>query len=532
MGSCPYCQSITHPGDTICYSCGRVLADLRSKNFAMEQQFSQGTVETTYKMTNRPTGRGVIQTHTGRSKNIMKRTRNKSRLIVIVVFVAFVFTSPVIQEASLAKFASIKETVLLQAAPFHVYPFETEYAVSKTIEVENRGSEGYLIENLIIPMDVRSVLGSESKFTYTDGTVDSQSDTIQKINRITLTVDGEAFDIPLEGLPVRTIEDKLTTSQGHELWWPGFGDGNDYCGVGTCLKVKINLAPSETSSFTYTVGLTSTAHSWWDSSRVDSRITGIEDGINMGNSGSFGDISERDASGDAQSYRGDKWYNRGVSPVMDSRSLGGWAVNAVDDEVTQVANQISQNLPEGEGENAYGYARAAFDYLHEHAVYDKAAPIIARSGPECLAAGTGDCDEQTNAFLSILRVKDMPGWYAFGALTSSSFVEWEAHAWAYIQLPLSDSYCDANNIAHDTCYVQGQVDVVNNKWLLHTPTAYISWIEEPDSSGDLLNAYYRPGLYTSGIDRSPPLYVTTGDHDSTRVMFKVPKAEENLGWSS
>ena len=48
MGTCPYCRSVTLPGDTICYTCGRVLANIRSKQFAAEQQFNQGSIETTY----------------------------------------------------------------------------------------------------------------------------------------------------------------------------------------------------------------------------------------------------------------------------------------------------------------------------------------------------------------------------------------------------------------------------------------------------------------------------------------------------
>ncbi|MDE0857625.1 MAG: hypothetical protein OSA38_03560 [Candidatus Poseidoniaceae archaeon] len=528
MGSCPYCQSITQTGDTICYSCGRVLANLRSKTFAMEQQFNQGTADTAYKMTKKPSARGVIQTHTGRAKNIMKRTRNRSRMLVMVVFIAFVFTSPTVQEASIAKFASIKENILLQASPFHVYPFETTYTITKSIEVS--GSEGYLIENLVIPSDVQSFNGSGTQFTYTDGTPALSTVNIQKINQITITVDGQQpIVVPRQGVPERSFEERITTANGHEIWWPGYGSGNDYCSVGACVKIKINLANGQTSDFQYSISLTSTAYSWWDSGRVDSRIEGVEHGINMKNSGTFADIDLRDPTGESQQYKGIKWYDRGLSPVLDSRSLGGWAVDSTHETVVGVSNLISQGLPEGESQNAYGYARAAFDYLHKYATYDKNAPIIARSGVECLEAGTGDCDEQTNAFLALLRVHKLPGWYAFGALTSEKYEVWEGHAWGYIQLPMSEKWCNENNIVLSTCFVQGQVDVVNNKWLLHTPTAYIAWIEQPDSSGDLLNSYYRPGSYTQGIDRSPPAYSTMGEPEFTGGKFKVAKVAENLG---
>ena len=495
----------------------------------MEQQFNHGSKETTYKMTKKPTGRGVIQTHTGRSKNIMKRRWNKSRLVVVVVFLAFVFTSPAVQEATMGQIASIKETLYLKAAPARIYPMEVEYEVTKTIHAQNNGAEGYLVENLIIPSDVASLNGSEQQYAYTDNSTAMLTTNLQTIISLKVVISGDdPIVVPLNGVPIRSADDKITTTAGHEIWWPGYGPESEQCGVSSCVKVQLNLAPGESASIAMTVGLKSTSYSWWDSGRVDSRINGIEEGIQMDTSGTFDDISLRDAFGESQSYRGQKWYDRGVSPILDSRSLGGWAINAQNDDVRALASQIILSLPQGESENAYGYARAVFDYLHANAEYDRNAPIVARSGPECLAAGLGDCDEQTNAFLSLLRVKGMPGWYAFGALTDANFLEWEAHAWAYIQLPFSEEYCLEHGIVLSQCYVQAQVDIVNNKWLLHTPTAYLAWIEQPDSSGDLLNAYYQPGWYTSGIDRSPPVY-TSVVSEMNGGSYRVPVLAENLG---
>ena len=61
MGKCPYCMSVTFAGDTICYTCGRVLANIKSKQFAAEQQFNQGSIETTYLKTRKPTKSGVVK---------------------------------------------------------------------------------------------------------------------------------------------------------------------------------------------------------------------------------------------------------------------------------------------------------------------------------------------------------------------------------------------------------------------------------------------------------------------------------------
>lgn len=495
----------------------------------MEQQFNHGSKDTTYKMTNKPTARGVIQTHTGRSKNIMKRRWNKSRLLVVVVFLAFVFTSPVVQEATIGQIASVKETLYLKAAPARIYPMEVDYVVTKSINAQNNGGEGYLVENLIIPSDIESLNGTEQQYAYTDNSTAMLTTNLQTITSVNVIIDGGTpIAIPLNGLPTRSAEDKITTPGGHEVWWPGYGSDSEECGVSSCVKVQLNLAPGESASIALSVSLRSTSYSWWDSVRVDSRINGISEGINMATSGTFDDISLRDAFGESQQYRTQKWYDRGQSPILDSRSLGGWAINAQNDDVTAISNQIIQSLPEGESDNAYGYARAVFDYLHANAEYDRNAPIIARSGPECLAASMGDCDEQTNAFLSLLRVKGMPGWYAFGALTDANFLEWEAHAWGYIQLPFSKDYCTERNIVLSQCFVQAQVDVVNNKWLLHTPTAYLAWIEQPDASGDLLNAYYRPGWMTSGVDRSPPVYSSVVS-EMNGGSYRVPVLAENLG---
>jgi hypothetical protein len=130
----------------------------------------------------------------------------------------------------------------------------------------------------------------------------------------------------------------------------------------------------------------------------------------------------------------------------------------------------------------------------------------------------------------LLRVNKIPGWYVFGALVDGDYEEWEGHGWGYIQLPLKDSWCESRDITLDTCFVEASVDVVNNKWLLHTPNAYISWIEEPDSTGTLLNNYYAPGSYSKylGTDRAPPLYTTLGDVDLNGGKYQVKILAEDL----
>jgi hypothetical protein len=92
---------------------------------------------------------------------------------------------------------------------------------------------------------------------------------------------------------------------------------------------------------------------------------------------------------------------------------------------------------------------------------------------------------------------------------------------------MSESWCNSRNIELDSCFVEGSVDVVNNKWLLHTPTAFIEWIEEADPSGNLIKSYYAPGNRCCDVDRTRS-YSTLEITESTGGTYQVKKLAENL----
>jgi hypothetical protein len=71
---------------------------------------------------------------------------------------------------------------------------------------------------------------------------------------------------------------------------------------------------------------------------------------------------------------------------------------------------------------------------------------------------------------------------------------------------MSDEWCNEMNIELNSCFVEASIDVTNNKWLLHTSSALIDWIEKPDPTGSYINAFYRPISFShnsggDGIDR-------------------------------
>ncbi len=525
MGSCPYCRSTTLPSDTICYSCGRVLPKGGRSSYRLEQQFSHGSKDTTYKMAKKPSKRGLVQTHSGRKRNIMKRRKNRFRSVVMLFLVAFVMLSPQAREHVLGEFGGIDEYLQAAMAPYHIYPVEASYTLSKVADVQNNAVEGHIVESILIPPLVTSAMGLASQFDYSNGDPSLEPTTIQKTELITMVVGSQSVNVPIDGMPSKEHSNRITTSEGHEIWWPSVGQDDNECSVAKCVKVKMNLGPNEATSYAFNVQVTSYSYTWWNDARVKSIVPGKSMGINVDNSGTFDDYQLRNSQ-KASEFGTKLWYDRGGS--------ASYAINGQDAIVKSAADQISSSLPEGKSDNAYAFSRASFDYLHAFVEYDKEAPVTARSGPACLAGNLGDCDEQTNAYFSILRTKGVPGWYTFGILGNPHFTDdgWEAHAWGYIQLPLSESWCEDHSVTLETCFVEAPVDVVNNKWLITTPTAYIDWVETADPSGQLVYDYYHQvktehtGL-GGKIDRTRN-FLTTGDVDIAGGSYQVKKYAESF----
>ena len=195
--------------------------------------------------------------------------------------------------------------------------------------------------------------------------------------------------------------------------------------------------------------------------------------------------------------------------------------------IEEQSDLIMASLPSSEQDNTYAFARATFDLLYNQIEYDENAPAIARSGPQCIADRTGDCDEVSNAFMSIMRTKGVPTWYVFGALTSQEFVTWEGHGWAMIMLPLSDEWCNEQGIILSSCFIEGAVDVVNHKWLLHTTTAFIDWEEAYDPTGTKLKKYYSP-VDDAGYTKRTREFSTEGNVQISSGTFQMMVVSESL----
>jgi hypothetical protein len=92
-------------------------------------------------------------------------------------------------------------------------------------------------------------------------------------------------------------------------------------------------------------------------------------------------------------------------------------------------------------------------------------------------------------------------------------------------IPMSEEWCENNDVILDTCYIEGSVDVVNHKWLVHTPTAYIDWVEKAPWSN--VDGYYSGGSI-SGSDFKRVRSFTTESYDVSGGNWKNVWVGEEL----
>ncbi|MCS5534462.1 MAG: transglutaminase family protein, partial [Candidatus Poseidoniales archaeon] len=197
-----------------------------------------------------------------------------------------------------------------------------------------------------------------------------------------------------------------------------------------------------------------------------------------------------------------------------------WAIDGMDPVVIELANEIGSSLATDDAEDPYAFAHAAFIKIRDSIVYSQGLSP-ARSGPSCIVDERGDCDEQSNAWMSLLRTRNIPSWYEFGPMTDGQFSGWEPHAWSNAIFPFDEDWCNDRNILLSSCFVEGEVDVVNNRWLLHTPTTMTEWIEDPSNLGEAAYDFYRP-LAIVCVNCWTESWDTIGEPIITGGTYRVP----------
>ena len=103
----------------------------------------------------------------------------------------------------------------------------------------------------MIPRDVSSLFGQEMMFEYSDSSEPLMAQSIQEIISLQMIVNQVSYEIPLLGDPPRLPSDKLVTADGHKIWWPGYGLGDDMCSVDNCVKIELDLEPGDVANLLF-----------------------------------------------------------------------------------------------------------------------------------------------------------------------------------------------------------------------------------------------------------------------------------------
>jgi len=487
----------TMPEDIICFSCGRVISGASGAAQRSRGDFRRSSTrgasrapkrQETAKMAAAQAVGSPAQRRVTKAQAALRHSRKssmKNLMMVGAVSFIFLFTPAQVQLVEMA--IDLKAEGMNMFKQGREYPVEAEFTYDKVFTViedndpatgGTPGGDVLFKRQMGIPYQRTTNGISPHHFTSA-----FESETIQEIKSLTLITEGQEIAVPLDGT-ARSRAMAVITPSGKMIYWPAATDDGTGCKHTQCVMWEGTVSDGEEAILTVRVNYYSKSWTWWQDSAVYSDIEGNSWGINVDNSGTFDNIRER---GDGAAWddfgKHSQWYY--------SSERSEYLINGDHPLIQKTALDIMATLPESLSDNTYAFARASFDFLVEKITYNDQAELHPVSGPTCIESGTGDCDEVSNAFMSLMRVKQIPTWYEFGILLNTHTMKWEGHAWANVMLPLGDEWCESKEIVLDSCYINGEVDVVNNKWLLHTPTSVTDWIEEADSSGELVKSAYR-----------------------------------------
>ncbi len=463
-------------------------------------------------------------------RRLVRRKRERRNATVALLLVAVMLFTPA-QDPLMDGFDEYFNDIFDLMTPSHEHPVEAEYTFRSTYQFESgpntNGSD--FMYKLPIPSPKRTSYGYESvMFSSTDGT-QIPSEVLQNIVEMKVGVSIPSENIPLNPGAVREKSNAIQMADGYsQIWWPAPGGSEaEDCQYGRCLiwegtipaatQNEIDNNPTRviaTLVVDYTIH--SFAYSWWQDADLPSNVLGMTggNGISKSTSGTFSDLDNI----------GIQYYTNafGDKTQFYDRSGGGsdYAIDAESSIVIEIADMIQSSLPPEDQDNVFAFSHAAFIWVRDNIQYAKGLET-ARSGPACIQAEKGDCDEQSNAWMSIVRTKRVSTWYEMGILGSGDFSQWEAHGWSNIALPLSEETCNERNIEPTSCYIIGAVDVVNNKWLLYTPTVYSNFIQKATHSSDDVDSVYTRIYYGHTMKSFDHSYSTVGTPLVTDGTFMV-----------
>ena len=551
VARCPHCMAPMSGRFSICETCGRIVAGASGLQSRISRSTNAGSTPTIHTAkrgpppgsamggrTPPPVPREIrrrqeassIQRGGETPRRLIRRRRERRNATVALVMAAVILFTPV-QDPLVEGLDQYFGDIMDLMSPSHEHPVEAEYTFRSTYTFEAGPSttSSDFMYKLPIPRAQRTSAGYNSvMFTSTDGS-SMPSEVLQSVSEMRVGSSSTTESIPLSAGSVRDKPDAIQLSDGFsQIWWPSpGGSGTEDCQYDRCMiwegsipgatQLEIDADPSiviATLYVDYTIH--SYSYSWWQDADLPSNVLGMTggNGISKSTSGTFADLDNTGLS----------YYTNSIGDVPLFYDRGGDGSNyAIDSEssiVNEVADMIHSSLPPEDQDNVFAFSHAAFIWVRDNIQYAEGL-ALARSGPSCIEAEIGDCDEQSNAWMSIVRTKRISAWYEMGILGSGDFSQWEAHGWANIALPLSEETCIERDISPTSCYIVGVVDVVNNKWLLYTPTVYTNFIQKATHSADDVDSVYTRIYYGPTMRSFDHTYSTIGTPSITDGTFMV-----------
>ena len=152
------------------------------------------------------------------------------------------------------------------------------------------------------------------------------------------------------------------------------------------------------------------------------------------------------------------------------------------DVMIEPSSPVIRNLSESITKNAtsangYDVVKSIYSYIVRNIKY-KDSSGEPKHALWTLRTLSGDCDEQTALFLSLVRAAGFPCWFSFGALYDPSQNVWGGHAWAVVYVP----YIDGTG-------VNVTVDTTNREFAARDTFHLTSW-EDASANATALTDYY------------------------------------------
>jgi hypothetical protein len=189
-----------------------------------------------------------------------------------------------------------------------------------------------------------------------------------------------------------------------------------------------------------------------------------------------------------------------IPSTLKANYLGDeWKIMATNSSIVALSKQIN-----GNEQNVYTILKSTYDWVTNNIAYPGTpVPGEPKTSYETLQTKVGDCDDQSNLFLGLIRAAGVPGWLQLGALYDSQSNQMEGHAWVQTYIP----YVNGGGV-----YVN--IDLVNKDFLEWMPFLICDYTDNGNATD--LKAYY----YTFNTIYDPASY-PTGEGPTFADSFTV-----------